>query len=171
MGNGGLFPKGVTALLEPEDKLVRIIPVQIDKHHLDKFQIERPMTRRWIPHFGKYFNKDLTTENLKDALLASNVEPGKFALEQHSDLVLYQYRGKPPIILNTSDYHFYSTDRHIAKYGIDLVQYQAYIIVEILNKNGLSSARRGRARFEYSETEKEEFRRWRRRKKEKAKSG
>jgi hypothetical protein len=134
-------------MLEPDDIFVRIIPTQIDRHHKDMFGMERLMVRRWVPHFGRYFKEGLTAEELKEALTASNVKPDKYSIEQHSDFILYKYEGKPPIALNMVDSHFYGIKKYIKKHGLDAVQYQAYIIVEILRKCGFSSARRGRAKF------------------------
>jgi hypothetical protein len=134
-------------MLEPDDVFVKIIPTQIDRHHTDIFGKERLMVRRWIPHFGRYFKEGLTAEDLKEALIASNVKSDKHSIEQHSDFILYKYEGKPPIALNMVDSYFYGIKRFIEKHGLDAVQYQAYIIVEILHKCGFSSARRGRAKF------------------------
>jgi hypothetical protein len=134
-------------MLEPDDVLIRIVPTQIDRHHIDIFRKERLMVRRWVPHFGRYFKKGLTPEELKKALTASNVKPDKYSIEQHSDLILYKYEGKPPIVLNMVDSYFYGIKRYIEKHGLDATQYQAYIIIEILRKCGFSSARRGGAKF------------------------
>jgi hypothetical protein len=134
-------------MLKDNDKFVKITPVQIDRHHSDKFGNERKMTRRWIPNFGKYFNEGLTVETLRNALSVSNVKEDKYSIKKKDKFILYRYASKPPIVLNTQDCCFYGIEKYIEKKGLDAVQYQAYMIVEILRKNGFSHARRGRARF------------------------
>lgn len=122
-------------------KYVKIIPVQIDRHHLDKYGNIRVMIRRSKPHLGRYFRKGLTVDKLKDALVSSNARP-RYSIKQDQNFIKYQYRGKPPIALNTKDCQFYSTKSSIDRYGIDAVQYQAYIVAksEIASSTILSTS-------------------------------
>jgi len=127
--------------------LVKIIPVQTDRHHRDLFGAERLMKRRWRPVIGRYFTKNLTVEKLKEILIEANVDPDNFLVMKHENFIVYQYKDKPPIALNITNGQFYTTQQVIEAYGLDYVQQQAYIITEILKKQGLSPAVRGKAKF------------------------
>lgn len=111
------------------------------------FGIERLMKRRWKPVAGRYFAKDLTVKKLKEALIKANVDPDNFSVEERTGFIIYQYKDKPLIALNVVDGQFYTTQQMLEEYGIDYAQQQAYIIVEILKKHGLSPAVRGKAKF------------------------
>ena len=83
-----------------EGQLVKIIPVQTDRHHRDLFGAERLMKRRWRPVIGRYFTKNLTVEKLKEILIEANVDPDNFLVMKHENFIAYRYKDKPLIALN-----------------------------------------------------------------------
>lgn len=146
--NSGVFQKSVHRnSLVSENKFVRIIPVQTDRRHRDLYGKIRVMKRKWKPHLGRYFHKDLTPEKLEYALILENVKMENVSIIENPEFIFYQYKGKPLIALNVKDGQYYTTQWTIDKYGLDYPQQQAHILTQILKKNSLSSAILGRAKF------------------------
>ena len=122
-----------------EGQLVKIIPVQTDRHHRDLSGAEKLMKRRWKPVVGRYFSKNLTAKKLIETLKEANVNPDNFLVMEHEGFIAYRYKDKPLIALNIKDGQFYTTQQMIESHGLDYVQQQAYIIVEILKNMFISS--------------------------------
>jgi len=129
------------------NRFVRIRPVQVSRSFRDFGGILRIRTIKWRPYFTRYFSRDLNSVNLRKALTQANVLEENFSIVENPGWLFYQYNGKPLVALNIGDGQFYATSKTLEKYDKGLVEHQAYILVEILCKMGLSSATRGKAKF------------------------
>lgn len=147
MADSGVFGGTVHRNGSFSNQLVRIIPVQTDNKHVDRFYRTRIMKRKWKAHLGRFFHRDLTAQKLKGALTSASVNMENVSIAENRNIIFYQYKNKPLIALNLKDGHFYATQKTIDKHGLDFPQQQAHILTQILKKSNLSSATCGRAKF------------------------
>jgi hypothetical protein len=118
--------------------LKRILPVQTEKNEKEK----RLLQRRWqADRHGRFFPIDLSAGQLKKALENSRVKLQNFNLHENEEYLIYKYKDRPTLILNRKDGQFYSPNSEIKLYGQTSVQNQAHLIIHVLKKSMLTSAK------------------------------
>jgi hypothetical protein len=131
---------------EGAPKLVRILPVETQTDPKDKTGQRILMQRHWqADKMGRFFAANLSPTQLKPALVKARVKLEKLSLKEDGDCLVYQYKGRPLIMLNRKDGLFYSLPSELTQFGQAAVEHQAHIVLELLKQNGLSNATAGRA--------------------------
>ena len=131
----------VKAKAEEQDKhLTRITPLETDRTQKDAVT-----QREWsADRQGRFFPANLTTEQLKQALIKGRVKTENLLLKTDAEYIIYRYKGRPLIRLNLKDGQFYAPLSVVEAYGKETVQQQAHIITEKLKDSRLSSAAPGK---------------------------
>jgi len=130
--------------------LINIIPRQLDNHHYSNKNLLCKRTRRYFPEKeDRYFTSTLNSDKLTEALNKANVKESNYSVHQEGNLIWYTYEHplKPTIILRVDNGKFYTLKTMLEKFELPLIELQAYIIIEILKKAGLSNTRRGKSKF------------------------
>lgn len=131
--------------MESVNRWVHVKPVEVVKA-LKHGCTPSIRVRSWKLVRGRYF-KSLTPEKLKEALRASHVKLENIQIITNPSFIIYQYKGKPLIALNVRDGRFYTTELTLEKWGQQYVQYQCFILMSILVKNGLSDSKLSHSKY------------------------
>jgi hypothetical protein len=123
---------------EVHPKLKRIIPVHTDRNKKTKNII---LSRWQADKFGRFFSSDLSAEKLKPILLRERVKLQNLFLKEEDEYLVYKYKDRPMLTLNRNDGQFYSPYLEIEQYGLESVQNQAHIIMEMLKKAAQTAAK------------------------------
>ena len=133
---------------ENESVLVRILPMEVNITRTDKFGKKGLTHRSWqTDKTGRFFPSNLTAEGLKPVLAKARVKVENLLLQDDGDFIVYQYKGRPRIMLNLKNGQFYSLSSVIEEFTKDSVQQQAHIVLDILKKYEVSNAVRGKTIF------------------------
>jgi hypothetical protein len=133
---------------ENESVLVRILPIETNITNTDKFGKKGLMHRPWqTDKTGRFFPSNLTAEGLKPVLAKARVKVENLLLQDDGAFIVYQYKGRPRIMLNLKNGQFYSLSSVIEEFSKDSVQQQAHIVLDILKKYEVSNAVRGKTVF------------------------
>jgi len=132
-------------LSEKTGGFVRIVPMETNPNHKDKYGKKTTVKRQWqSDKKGRFFFNNLSTTQLKVILSKSKVKMENLLLEDEGHLIVYRYKCRPLIELNLQNGQFYSFKSEIEEYGKEAVQQQAHIVLEILKQNGFSAAVHGK---------------------------
>ena len=126
---------------KPDGKVVRIVPIEIERDNKRKIVF----TRQWqTDKAGRFFGVNVSVEKLKPLLAKVKVKLEKVTLKEDGDFLVYGYSGKPLIELNRKDGQFYSSASEFEAYGKEAVSQQAHIVLNLLKANGFSNATTGK---------------------------
>jgi hypothetical protein len=134
---------------EKPSTLVKITPVETEKDCKDKFGEKRQMNRHWQPDkSGRLFNSNVSAQQLRLVLAKTKVKVENVTLKDEDNFLIYMYKGRPQIKLNTKEGQFYAPTSVVEEFGKEAVQQQAHIVLDILKNHGLSNANRGKETFQ-----------------------
>ncbi|MCW4005483.1 MAG: hypothetical protein NWF04_02630 [Candidatus Bathyarchaeota archaeon] len=126
---------------EQSNRQVRVFPVETRRGCKDKSGNKITLTRQWQPdRTGRFFPNNLSVTQLKTALAKSKVKTENVQLTTQDNCIVYRYTGRPLILFNLKNGHFYTLTTELDTHGKEALQQQAHILTNILKQNKLTNA-------------------------------
>ena len=109
-----------------------------------EYQIRKEKGRnpRIIRYRNLSFSLHLTQEIMNRIIKATKMKKNAVALNSGDQFVIYQYEGKPPVILDLLNQRVSTTKKALRQFGMRVCQQQASIVMRLLKKHGYAKFRR-----------------------------